>query len=671
MTAHGPVDRASGELQTRNLKNTVHNRPRAPSGPLGPGAVDHRHRAGSTPSAQPRFPRVLGPSRCLRSHVELQPLTRSESESGRHPPGRRARPGDSMIQRADSGTRLAGPSLRVRSGVGGATQQSGSAPLESLGYPTAGSASCIRLCLDRHGRVAAMLHRRRRRQLQVIRHSPGDCSVPGPCPIPSLARRCVAGSVRKPGSPARRRAAGPAGVMAKFLSILRNNTVVGIQRVCVFRIRRGLAIIVFSLFILHISYVYIYSNQIFQGQLHQLDFEREHESDIVDAVEFEEYLGNYCNLTGSNRTFAEMYYRSEQKNKEFRFLISLHDPSVDTVVSKGILEGMFGPPGKYPSVDEVHAVCEYGGDYSVNCGDRGVFVEVGSAIGMVSLYAASRGMRVYAFDPLKPNMDRMGESLCVNGAINCVQRSQPIQKRSIAACARKERDRTVTWGSFSPSNFKLHENLVGSVADDEGRTVESMPGNLAATMHGGGSYRSTVRTVTIDDLVPDPVIDLLLLTCQGHEFEVLPPPAPPPAPCCPASPADGPSLRARRRSWARGITSGGGRCATSSGAATSAAPPSTRPPSASRSCCSGSATASSTSRPPAATATPRRSPYWMTRSLRHPPRRLALSSTPVPAPPLTPPPHHHHHHPLCRILPAALNPTQPQRPPAPAPRARL
>ena len=96
-----------------------------------------------------------------------------------------------------------------------------------------------------------------------------------------------------------------------------------------------------------------------------------------------------------NPIFEEFHYTSLKGTSQFNFFVSLHDPEVDTVISKGIKEGSYGPKGRYPSVDEIHAICEHGedaeGGYRANCGRGGVFVEVGSAIGMVSLYAAARG----------------------------------------------------------------------------------------------------------------------------------------------------------------------------------------------------------------------------------------------------------------------------------------
>ena len=92
----------------------------------------------------------------------------------------------------------------------------------------------------------------------------------------------------------------------------------------------------------------------------------------------------------------------------YEFDIALHEPESDQVISKGIKQGLFGPKGTYPSVDEFHSICEHTG---AQCENGKVLVEVGSAVGMVSLYAATRGMRVYAFDPLPPNVERLRESL--------------------------------------------------------------------------------------------------------------------------------------------------------------------------------------------------------------------------------------------------------------------
>lgn len=168
----------------------------------------------------------------------------------------------------------------------------------------------------------------------------------------------------------------------------------------------------------------------------------------------------------------------------YEFDIALHEPESDQVISKGIKQGLFGPKGTYPSVDEFHSICEHTG---AQCENGKVLVEVGSAVGMVSLYAATRGMRVYAFDPLPPNVERLRESRRMNSLYNL----------------------TIIWG------------LVGSTSDPAGRWVESEPGNLAATMRGGGRVRAKVGVVTIDETVAERGIELLLLTCQGCELDAL------------------------------------------------------------------------------------------------------------------------------------------------------
>jgi hypothetical protein len=68
----------------------------------------------------------------------------------------------------------------------------------------------------------------------------------------------------------------------------------------------------------------------------------------------------------------------------------------------------------------------------------------------------------------------------------------------------------------------VHLNLVGAQSDPVGSIVQSEPGNLAATMRGGGSVKTAnVTTVTIDQSVGDREIEVLLLTCQGFEYEAL------------------------------------------------------------------------------------------------------------------------------------------------------
>ena len=177
------------------------------------------------------------------------------------------------------------------------------------------------------------------------------------------------------------------------------------------------------------------------------------------------------------------------------FWISLHRPVDDQVVSKGIRDSL-----RYASVDEMQAVCALP---HVRCCDGRLFVEVGSSIGMVSLFAAARDMRVMAFDPLEPNVRRMQESRCLNSC-----RAGSYRRN----CA-----------NFDADRFGVFHHLVGAQPDPVGRTVTSEPGNLAATMRGGGWVRTpNVTTVTIDDAVGiGDEIEVLLLTCQGAEYDAL------------------------------------------------------------------------------------------------------------------------------------------------------
>jgi FkbM family methyltransferase len=194
-----------------------------------------------------------------------------------------------------------------------------------------------------------------------------------------------------------------------------------------------------------------------------------------------------------------VWVRYESEYSAYGFYISLHDSGVDSVVSRTIRNTQ-----QYPSVGELHSVCENLRE-SVDCGPGKVFVEVGASIGMVSLYAASRGMRVYAFDPVLPNVQRLVESVCLNGRVYCAERSNECVNSS-------------EWGPFSPGNFRVLWNLVGSAPKAE-QPVRTEPGNLAATMRGGGGYAAEVGMVTLDQFIDVP-IEVLLLTCQGFELDV-------------------------------------------------------------------------------------------------------------------------------------------------------
>jgi hypothetical protein len=87
------------------------------------------------------------------------------------------------------------------------------------------------------------------------------------------------------------------------------------------------------------------------------------------------------------------------------WLISLHDPNRDTVVSKSLLQQT---NGTHPSTDEMNVLCStpvitewnksrLPADESavplVACMPGKVAIEVGAAVGMVSLYLAAHGMQ--------------------------------------------------------------------------------------------------------------------------------------------------------------------------------------------------------------------------------------------------------------------------------------
>ena len=233
-----------------------------------------------------------------------------------------------------------------------------------------------------------------------------------------------------------------------------------------------------------------------------------------------------------------------------KYLLSLNSPVDDAVVSKGILNWMFSPPGTYPSSTEVHTLCTaqpqtasprwmkkmlgVGGleEPVISCVEGKVAVEVGSAIGMVSMYLAERGMRVYALDPVLPNVMRLKESACLNGIRHCLQQAgtahQPDSIHSAAQACRN----SSKWGQYSPLNL----TLVHAVADrstGSSRKVRALASNLAATdpkssWERGSNrkdtpYAADVPTLALDDILEDSGanIELLHMCPQGEEFAVL------------------------------------------------------------------------------------------------------------------------------------------------------
>ena len=93
-------------------------------------------------------------------------------------------------------------------------------------------------------------------------------------------------------------------------------------------------------------------------------------------------------------------------------------------------------------------------------------VEVGSAIGMVSMYLAARGMRVYAMDPVLPNVQRMGESACANGVRHCLamRRAQAPGAKALAwgedVCAN-----STQWGPFAPEHLTMIHAAAGRATE--------------------------------------------------------------------------------------------------------------------------------------------------------------------------------------------------------------
>jgi len=111
-------------------------------------------------------------------------------------------------------------------------------------------------------------------------------------------------------------------------------------------------------------------------------------------------------------------------------------------------------------------------------------------------------MKVHAFDPIRPNVDRLMESRCLNGETRCQNCADPSQ-----------------WGPFAPDKFAIQWSLVDSKPGPV-RAVSSRPQNLAATAGGGGTYHAIVNVTSIGTEIRAD-IEVLLLTCQGFEYNAL------------------------------------------------------------------------------------------------------------------------------------------------------
>jgi len=184
-------------------------------------------------------------------------------------------------------------------------------------------------------------------------------------------------------------------------------------------------------------------------------------------------------LCSHARWIGNIKYSSERSRREFGYQLSLHDTTQDLVVSKLLLESN----GTYGTVSEVHAVCEGGqdGGYGIDCEKGKTFVEVGSALGHVSMYMATRGMSVVAIDPLEANIERVRESMCLNGVATCLLGSPQL---SAGAHDRDRCSQSSEWLSYSPKHVLAIVALVSNEANESLTLVESEPHNLAATIKG-------------------------------------------------------------------------------------------------------------------------------------------------------------------------------------------
>ena len=166
-----------------------------------------------------------------------------------------------------------------------------------------------------------------------------------------------------------------------------------------------------------------------------------------------------------------MSYVGRTSGSQINYQLSVHGPEVDAVVSKLIFEG----DGTYGTVSEVHAVCESELGL-MSCTPGKQFIEVGSALGHVSMYMATRGMKGVSIDPLEVNLERLRESLCLNGVNHCASKGgKEAQQR-----CRDSRE----WGDYSAGRVRTFAGLVGSESDEMITTVFSEPHNLAATLGG-------------------------------------------------------------------------------------------------------------------------------------------------------------------------------------------
>ena len=138
---------------------------------------------------------------------------------------------------------------------------------------------------------------------------------------------------------------------------------------------------------------------------------------------------------------------------------------------------------------------------------------------MVSAYLARRGMRVFAVDPVLPNIERLEETRCLNGMRQCLEQNVNIDCHNHS-----------NWGQFTPHNFGILHAAGGDKTNLKTK-ISSLAKNMAATnLKLGGSLGSKeemwsglVSTVTVDDIISkmNDHIEVLHISAQESEWSVL------------------------------------------------------------------------------------------------------------------------------------------------------
>ncbi|MBI2822200.1 MAG: FkbM family methyltransferase [Acidobacteria bacterium] len=147
-----------------------------------------------------------------------------------------------------------------------------------------------------------------------------------------------------------------------------------------------------------------------------------------------------------------------------------------------------------PGTDDRHVIFEIFADqiYRVNVSPGDVVIDIGAHIGCFSLWVASKGAQVLAFEPFPENFAALQRNL----QLNRITRVQPYQM---------------------------------AVSDRRGVRRLVLPDNAAHTgrysFHPGRGARTVeVSCVSLDDIISEHQltrIDVLKIDCQGSEYEIL------------------------------------------------------------------------------------------------------------------------------------------------------